>query len=127
MTSSGFSQSTSSTPNILEFARSGFASASDYEKVRQDYPIEAVKFFLEKLRLLDNNTTKAVLELASGTGKFTRVMLEVLKDHDVRVTASDPLEHMCEHFKRLLPGANIIQCAAEKISKPVSSISSSGS
>ena len=124
MTSSGFSQSTSSTPNILKFSRSGFASASDYEKVRQDYPIEAVKFSLEKLRLLDNNTTKVVLELGSGTGKFTCVMLEVLKDRDVRVTASDPLEHMCEHFKRLLPGTDIIQYAAEKMSKPVSSFSS---
>ena len=114
-----------STPNVLECARKGFASASDYEKVRQDYPIEAVKFFLEKLRLLDNNTTKAVLELGSGTGKFTRVMLEVLKDQDVRVTASDPLEHMCEHFKRVLPETDIIQCAAEKISKSVSHLSQS--
>ena len=111
-------ESATSNTNLLDFARKGFALASNYEKVRQDYPIEAVKFFLQNLRLMDNNTVQVkVLELGSGTGKFTRVMLEVLKDQDVRVIASDPFKHMCEHFKHLLPGIDIIQCTAEKISK----------
>ena len=112
-----------SAPKVSECARKGFASASDYEKVRQGYPIEAVEFFLQNLRLLDDSSTSfrpqqtKVLELGSGTGKFTRVMLEVLKERNVRVIASDPLENMCEHFRCLLPGSEIMQCAAENISK----------
>ena len=114
------------TPHVHECARKGFASASNYEQVRQDYPIEAVEFLLQKLGLLDDNNTAStisradqvtVLELGSGTGKFTRVMLEVLKEKNVRVLASDPLENMCEHFRHLLPDTEIIQCRAENISK----------
>ncbi|KAJ7387056.1 hypothetical protein OS493_004020 [Desmophyllum pertusum] len=63
-----------------------------------------------------------ILELGSGTGKFTRVMLEVLKDEDVQIIASDPLGNMCEHFKRLLPDTEIIQCAAENIRLPDASV-----
>ena len=36
-----------------------------------------------------------ILELGSGTGKFTRVMLDVLK---YQVIASDPLGNMCFHW-----------------------------
>ena len=115
-----------SPSSVQECARKGFAPASNYEEVRQDYPIEAAEFLLQNLRLLDNNTASAsrpaqrkVLELGSGTGKFTRVMFEVLKEQNVRVIASDPLENMCELFRRLLPDTEIIQCSAENISKPV--------
>ena len=112
-----------STPSVQECARKYFPSASDYEEVRQDYPVEAAEFLLQNLGLLDNNaastcpTQRKVLELGSGTGKFTRVMLEVLKEQNVRVIASDPLEHMCEQFRLLLPGTEIMQCSAENISK----------
>ena len=44
-------------------------------------------------------------------------MLEVLKDQNVRVIASDPVNQMCEKFKRLQPDIDIINCVAEKISK----------
>jgi len=68
-----------STPKLTDIAQKGFAQASNYEKVRNDYPLEAVKFLLKQLRLLDKTTEQSkVLELGSGTGKFTRVMLEVL-------------------------------------------------
>ncbi|KAJ7387057.1 hypothetical protein OS493_004021 [Desmophyllum pertusum] len=114
-------------PSIFECVRKGFASASNYEKVRPDYPINAVKAFLQSLRLLGSvKTVRAdrvkILELGSGTGKFTRVMLEVLKDEDVQVIASDPLGNMCEHFKRLLPDTEIIQCVAENIGLPDASV-----
>ena len=77
-----------------------------------------MKFLLKQLRLLDKTTEQSkVLELGSGTGKFTRVMLEVLKDQNVRVIASDPVDQMCEQFKRLQPDVDVIQCAAEDIRK----------
>ena len=107
-----------STPKFIDIAQKGFAQASNHEKARNDYPLEAVKFLLKQLRLLDKTTEQSkVLELGSGTGKFTRVMLEVLKDQNVRVIASDPVDQMCEKFKRLEPDIDIINCVAEKISK----------
>ena len=58
---------------VPELARKAFAASSNYEKVRQGYPADAVRFFLQNLRLLDDPTAckKKVLELGSGTGKFT--------------------------------------------------------
>ena len=111
--------------DVHECARKGFASASNYEKVRPNYPVDAVKFFLRNLGFLDESKAVRpgrvkILELGSGTGKFTRIMLEVLKDEDVEVIASDPLENMCEHFKRALPETKLIQCAAENIGKTLS-------
>ena len=101
-----------STPKFIDIAQKGFAQASNYEKARNDYPLEAVKFLLKQLRLLDKTTEQSkVLELGSGTGKFTRVMLEVLKAQNVRVIASDPVDQMCEQFKRLQPDVDVIQCA----------------
>ena len=118
MSSKDENEPTESSPKLLKFVQKGFAPASNYEKVRQDYPLEAVKFFVENLRLLDDNTPESkVLELGAGTGKFTRAMLEVLKDQNVRVIASDPVDQMCEKFKRLEPDIDIINCLAEKISK----------
>ena len=107
-----------STPKFIDIAQKGFAQASNYEKARNDYPLEAVKFLLKQLQLLDKTTEQSkVLELGSGTGKFTRVMLEVLKDQNVRVIASDPVDQMCEQFKRLQPDVDVIQCAAEDVRK----------
>lgn len=112
--------------DVDECVRKGFSSASNYEQIRQEYPIEAVEFLLQKLGLHTASTSRAdqvtVLELGSGTGKFTRVMLEVLKGKNVRVIASDPLENMCEHFKLLLPDTEIIQCRAEDIKLPDASV-----
>jgi len=111
--------------NVHECARKGFGSASSYEIARPNYPVDAVKFFLQNLGFLDESKASRsgrvrILELGSGTGKFTRIMLEVLKGEDVEIIASDPLENMCEHFKRVLPETELIQCTAENIGKPLS-------
>ena len=116
---------TDKTPNLSssfvpEVAQKTFAASSNYEKVRQGYPTDAVRFFLQNLRLLDDTTAswkKKVLELGSGTGKFTRVMLEIVNKQNVTVIASDPLEEMCKEFKHHQPDTEIIQCAAERIGK----------
>ena len=98
-----------SIPKLIDIAQKGFAKASNYEKARLDYPLEAVKFLLKQLRLLDKTTVQSnVLEPGSGTGKFTRVMLEVLKDQNVRIIASDPVDQTCVHFKRLQSDVDII-------------------
>ena len=109
---------------VSNVARKAFASAANYETVRSDYPVEAVKFLLQKLGVTDNeesNTTGnrpfTVLELGCGTGKFTRVMVKLLTGKKVKVIASEPLQSMCEQFKLMVPETEIIQCAAEKIRK----------
>ena len=116
MTDNIAGQSSSFVPEV---ARKAFASSSNYEKVRQGYPEDAVRFFLQNLRLLDDSTAckKKVLELGSGTGKFTRVMLEIVNKQNVTVIASDPLEQMCKEFKFHQPDTEIIQFAAESIGK----------
>ena len=112
---------------VSNVALKAFLSASNYENIRHDYAFEAVEFLLHKLGLRNKNPTDitdagtdrpcTILELGCGTGKFTRVMLKVLKGKNVKVIASEPLTSMCEQFRLMVPDTEIIQCAAEKIRK----------
>ena len=112
---------------VSDVVREAFASASKYENVRQEYPVKAVEFLLNKLGLRGEDPTRiantgtdrpcTILELGCGTGKFTRVMLKVLKGKNVKVIASEPVTSMCEQFRLMVPDTEIIQCAAEKIRK----------
>ncbi|KAL9985922.1 hypothetical protein ACROYT_G008376 [Oculina patagonica] len=110
-------------------AQRAFASATNYEHVRSGYAVEAVEFLLQKLGVKDNDSSNStrdrpftILELGCGTGKFTRVMVEVLTGKNVRVIASDPMQSMCDQFKLVVPDTEIIQCAAEQIPLPDSSV-----
>lgn len=107
---------------VSDVAQRAFASAANYEHVRSEYAVEAVDFLLQKLGVKDNDSPDStgdrpftILELGCGTGKFTRVMVEVLTGKNVRVIASEPLQSMCEQFKLMVPDTEIIQCAAEQI------------
>ena len=112
---------------VAKMAQKAFASSSNYENVRANYSFEAVEFFLRKLGVNWDNHDKAaenqtdrpftILEVGCGTGKFTRAMLEVLKDKNLRVIASEPLQSMCEQLKLMVPDTEIIQCPAENIRK----------
>lgn len=68
------------------------------------------------------NQPLTILELGCGTGKFTRVLMEVLKNTDARVIASDPLDTMLEEFRKILPNVEVKQITAEEIAFPDSSI-----
>ena len=112
---------------VSDVVREAFASASKYENVRQEYPGKAVEFLLNKLGLRGEDLTRVtntgtdhpctILELGCGTGKFTGVMLKVLKGKNVKVVASEPVTSMCEQFRLMVPDTEIIQCTAEKIRK----------
>ena len=82
---------------VYSVASKGFAPAANYHKVRSGYTEESVEFLLSKVGLLREGVTEdrslAVLELGCGTGKFTQVLLYILKV-PVRVIASDSLESM---------------------------------
>ena len=114
------------TQILSDVVQRGFFGASHYENIRQDYPVEAVEFFLNNLgvkEIVTNRTQDGpftILEVGSGTGKFTRVMLKVLElkeEQEIKVIASEPHQNMYEEFKVLMPDTEIIQCTAEKIRK----------
>jgi ubiquinone/menaquinone biosynthesis C-methylase UbiE len=89
---------------IHHVAASSFdANAALYDKIRPSYPPEAVELILSQLSR-DNSagsTTRAnVLDLAAGTGIFTRLLHDQRKRHNFSVTAIEPVAGMREAFKR---------------------------
>ena len=102
-----------------EMTSQAFSHAKEYDATRVDYPREPVEFLLNKLDVLsttaDSDRPLVILELGAGTGKFTKVMAEVLKDSPVKIIASDPQENMCEIFRSNLPDVEVHQFAAQKI------------
>lgn len=100
-------------------ASMAFEASAAYEQVRPSYSVESVKFFLKKLGILEQQRAQplSILELGAGTGKFTRVVMEVLKGIDARVIASDPTNTMVHEFQRVLPNVELLQCFAESIGR----------
>ena len=92
-----------------------------YEKGRPEYSKESVEFLLSCVGALpsENNEATKLLEIAAGTGKFTRVMAEILteKNANVKVIASDSQEAMCDMFRRCVPRIEMLRFPAEHIGK----------
>jgi ubiquinone/menaquinone biosynthesis C-methylase UbiE len=87
------------------YARS-FGSAADlYESGRPPYADEAVDWIAGRLPLRD------VLDLAAGTGKLTRQLVE----RGARVVAVEPDPDMRATFARVLPDVEIRDGRAEAI------------
>ena len=103
--------------DIREFT----TDVSLYEKGRPEYSKESVEFLLSCVGALPsaNNEATKLLEIAAGTGKFTRVMAEILteKKANVKVIASDSQEAMCHMFRRCIPTIEILRFPAENIGK----------
>ena len=79
--------------------------ASVYEQSRPSYPAEAVTWMVEHLGI---RPSSRVLDLAAGTGKFTRLL------HG-RVVAIEPIEGMRRQFVSAVPGVPVIAGVAEAI------------
>ena len=105
----------------LDLAAKAFKASANYEEARPTYSVESVRFLLEKVGILEEKEIKSqprtILELGCGTGKFTRILMEVLKDTDTRVIATDPLENMLKEFRKIFPNFEVEQSSAENISK----------
>ena len=103
--------------DIREFT----TDVSLYEKGRPEYSKESVEFLLSCVGALPsaNNEATKLLEIAAGTGKFTRVMAEILteKKANVKVIASDSQEAMCDMFRRCIPTIEILRFPAGNIGK----------
>ena len=100
-------------------AKMAFEASATYEQVRPSYTAESVKFLLKKLGVLEQKRVQplSILELGCGTGKFTRIMIEVLEGIDARIIASDPTDAMIRQFQRILPEVEVLQCSAENIGR----------
>ncbi len=87
---------------------SSFAQVADsYERGRPSYPEEAVRWLV-------GDEPRDVVDLGAGTGKLTRVLVEL--GH--RVTAIEPLPEMLELLPAAAPGAKAVLGNAEVIPLP---------
>ena len=91
---------------VHEVAAAGFGDAADYEAARPSYPPEAVGWFTSELGI--GRGTRCC-DLAAGTGKFTRLLLETGAD----VIAVEPVEGMREQFRGVLPAVPLAAGTSE--------------
>ena len=97
---------------IHEAAARGFAEAAeDYERGRPGYPPAAVEHLCEVLGI---GPGRAVLDLAAGTGKLTRLLVPA----GAEVVAVEPVEGMRAALARALPGVTALAGTAEDLPLP---------
>jgi len=82
-----------------------------YERSRPSYPKEAVDYAVSQLKL---NSSSKILDLAAGTGKFTRLLTEN-PNCQFEVVAVEPTEGMRRKFSSLLPNVKIYNGEAENL------------
>jgi SAM-dependent methyltransferase len=79
-----------------------------YERTRPTYPADAVDWLANQLGI---DATATVLDLGAGTGKLTRLLTQ----RGVHVIAVEPGPEMLARLQRVVPEAEAILGAAEKI------------
>jgi ubiquinone/menaquinone biosynthesis C-methylase UbiE len=86
-----------------------------YERVRPEYPAEAIAWIAEELSLRKGRT---VLDLGAGTGKLTRALVET----GAGVIAVEPGREMLAQLMKAVPGVQALHGAAEAIPLPDASV-----
>jgi ubiquinone/menaquinone biosynthesis C-methylase UbiE len=100
-------------PRVDEIAATGFQrAAGDYELGRPGYPAEAVERLLHEIGIESGQT---VVDLAAGTGKLTRLLVELLP---AEVIAVEPVAGMRGQLERAVPGVTVLDGTAEQIPLP---------
>jgi ubiquinone/menaquinone biosynthesis C-methylase UbiE len=100
----------SSPPRLDEIAATGFErAAADYERGRPGYPAAAVQRMRAELGIERGQT---VVDLAAGTGKLTRRLVELLP---ATVIAVEPVAGMRAELHRAVPGIAVLDGTAEEI------------
>jgi ubiquinone/menaquinone biosynthesis C-methylase UbiE len=89
--------------------------AEAYERFRPEYPPEVVEWIGDRLDLEPGTT---VVDLAAGTGKFTRSLVTT----GARVVAVEPLPEMLAQLEAALPGVEALAGTAESIPLPDESV-----
>jgi ubiquinone/menaquinone biosynthesis C-methylase UbiE len=101
---------------IDDLAARGFeAGAASYEVARPGYPDAAVKVLVDRLGV--GGGTR-VCDLAAGTGKLTRRLVELGAD----VVAVEPVPAMRQLLAQSVVGAEVLDGAAEAIPLPDASV-----
>ncbi|KAJ7562673.1 hypothetical protein O6H91_03G079800 [Diphasiastrum complanatum] len=96
--------------DIHAVAAKGFdVDAHTYESNRPSYPAAAVSDLCIHLHL--NPERSHVLDLASGSGKFTRLLLP----HCLKLTAVEPSPSMRSAFANILPNIQVLDGSASAI------------
>jgi SAM-dependent methyltransferase len=95
-----------------EMSRSFGAAAAAYEAGRPDYPAEAVAWML--LPAGSANTTLRVADVGAGTGKLTRVVVEL----GAQVVAVDPDPQMLDTLRTHVAGVPTFEGTAEHLLLP---------
>ncbi len=90
-------------------------SAAAYEKGRPDYPKSIIDFLIREFSL---GSSKRILDLAAGTGKFTRLIQRCGGE----VIAIEPLEGMRKQFMLKVPDIKVMEGTAEQIPLPDASV-----
>jgi SAM-dependent methyltransferase len=96
-------------------ARAFDRAVDAYDRVRPEYPEEAVEWLV---RTLDLGEGRTVLDLAAGTGKLTKALVSASR---ARVIAVEPAPGMLARLRRLLPGTEAHEGTAEAIPLPYGS------
>lgn len=90
----------------------GFSRVADiYDRARPEYPSAAVRFLMRRLGLRRGTI---VVELAAGTGKFTRAM----RGSNATIIAVEPTKEMRQVFARRIPDLPVFDGTAESIPLP---------
>ena len=101
---------------IDDVAARGFqAGAAAYETARPGYPDEALAVVATDLGVTTGTT---VCDLAAGTGKLTRRLVDL----GASVTAVEPVEAMREQARATVPDAHVVDGTAEAIPLPDASV-----
>jgi ubiquinone/menaquinone biosynthesis C-methylase UbiE len=102
--------------SIDDVAATGFeAGAAAYELARPGYPDEAVAVLVAMLGIAAG---VRVLDLAAGTGKLTRRLLEL----GASVVAIEPVAGMRRELQQAIPGVEVLDGTAEAIPLPDASV-----
>ena len=91
---------------VHDIAAAGFNDPGDYEAARPSYPPDAVRWFVENLRLTPGHR---VADVAAGTGKLTRLLVPT----GAELLAVEPVPGMRTTFRRLLPEVPLVAATAE--------------
>jgi ubiquinone/menaquinone biosynthesis C-methylase UbiE len=90
-------------------AAQGFEAGADaYERGRPTYPDDAVAYLIQTLGI---GPGSVVVDLAAGTGKFTRLLVPT----GAELIAVEPVAGMRERLEEILPGVRTLDATAESM------------
>ncbi|KAI0446835.1 S-adenosyl-L-methionine-dependent methyltransferase [Xylaria telfairii] len=95
-------------------AEEGFKDAAAYDTHRPNYPPEAVEAFLQTLQIAGQDETVNIVEVASGTGKFTELLAARPERYSVKaIEPHGPMRDKLAH--KDLPGVEVLDGKADKM------------